>query len=153
MFLQNTRRLMTWWALTRVFNDVIRHFCSSGFLPFLTKNGSRWFDRCADIIPSQLRPCTRSQDNTSFSLLLLQALHRLVLTQTSQRAMLRLGSLGLQCSHLQLHLAVSSLRGPTVLYLLCVFQLGDCDHLDGSTHNKKFLEALVADTLKLLLRC
>lgn len=54
---------------------------------------------------------------------------------------------------MQLHVAVSSLGGPAILYLLCVFQLGDCDHLDGSTHNKKFLGALVADTLKLLLRC
>lgn len=120
---------------------------------FLIKNGSRGFDRCSDIIPPQLRPCTRSQDNTSFSLLLLQALHRHVLTQTSKRAMLRLGSLDLYCFHLQLHVAVSSLGGPTILYLLYVFQLGDCDHLDGSTHNKKFLEVLVADTLKLLLRC
>lgn len=118
-----------------------------------SSNGSRGFDRCADIIAPQLRPCTRSQDNTSFSLLLLEALCRFVLTQTSQRAVLRLGSLGLQPFHLQLHIAVSTMGRPIILYLLCVFQLGDCDHLDGSTHNKKFLEVLVADTLKLLLRC
>lgn len=48
---------------------------------------------------------------------------------------------------------IYSLGGLVILYLLYVFQLDDCDHLDGSTRNKKFLEALVADTLKLLLHC